>query len=520
VLLSDVPHSKNTIDALWSRDPKEVKEEDYFEFYKYIANAVDDPLDVYHFRADAPIDIKALFFIPSFHTEKYGMERMTPGVSLYSRKVLIEANSPDILPEWLRFIKGVVDSEDLPLAISREKTQDSALIQKLRKTITRKFIAHLSKMLKDDRSKYIDEFYKEYAFFLKEGICQDYEFQSQLSKLLFFETAKDATLVSLDEYVARMTPEQKDIYYLVAPNRAAALASPYLEAFNQAGVDVLVLYTAIEDFVMANLTEFEGRKLVSVEKGDINLSELKKVSRSKDLKGEDSSVTTDVKDLDDEKDAKSDIYVSEQALSPTESIDFCQWFKRTVGENKVSSCTSTDRLTSFPAIVTDNESGAMRRMMRLVDTSSGNRDLIPLPKQHVEINAKHPIIVGIYQLSQTEPTLAKVLAEQIYDNCLVAAGLLDDSRTMLPRLNDILMCVVKGAQSANDSSDSSDSDDDDAKNTEASGPVKGQGTVMEEAVIVSETVPNPNPPDASATSSPSAEESSTAEKKKNDTIIL
>ena len=138
----------NTVEAVWARDPKEVDDETYTEFYKYIANAIDDPLDVLHFRADAPLEVRALLFVPSFHSEKYGMERMEPGVSLYSRKVLIEHKSPDILPDWMRFVKGVVDSEDLPLSISREKAQDTALIGKLKKALTRRFLSQLEKMAK------------------------------------------------------------------------------------------------------------------------------------------------------------------------------------------------------------------------------------------------------------------------------------------------------------------------------------------------------------------------------------
>ena len=138
----------NTMEAVWAKDPKEVSEETYSAFYKFVARAFDEPLDTLHFRADAPLEIKALFYIPSFHSEKYGMGRMEPGVSLYSRKVLIEQKSADILPEWMRFVKGVVDSEDLPLSISREKPQDSALITKLRKALTRKFISHLTTMQK------------------------------------------------------------------------------------------------------------------------------------------------------------------------------------------------------------------------------------------------------------------------------------------------------------------------------------------------------------------------------------
>lgn len=138
----------NTVQAVWGMDPREVEYDTYVEFYKYIAQAIDDPLDILHFRAEAPLDVQALLFIPSFHSEKYGMERMQPGVSLYSRKVLIESKSPDILPDWMRFVKGVVDSEDLPLAISREKPQDTALILKLRKALTRKFLSQLEKMAK------------------------------------------------------------------------------------------------------------------------------------------------------------------------------------------------------------------------------------------------------------------------------------------------------------------------------------------------------------------------------------
>jgi TNF receptor-associated protein 1 len=138
----------NTMDAIWLQDPKSVEEEKHSEFYKYVSHMHDEPLSTIHFRVDAPLDIKALFYIPSFHQEKYGMGRMESGVSLYSRKILIEAKCLDILPEWCRFIKGVVDSEDLPLSISREKPQDSALVGKMRKALTRKIISHLTTMMK------------------------------------------------------------------------------------------------------------------------------------------------------------------------------------------------------------------------------------------------------------------------------------------------------------------------------------------------------------------------------------
>lgn len=416
----------NTVNAIWADDPRTVTDEQYSEFYKYIANAFDEPMEKLHYRADAPLDIKALFFVPSFHQEKYGMGRMEPSVSLYSRKVLIEAKSPNILPDWLRFIKGVVDSEDLPLSVSREKAQDSALIAKLKKALTRKFINHLSTMARKNSDKYKGEFYKEYGFFLKEGVCQDYEFQEPLSKLLYYETSKtkDGEISSLDEYVSRCTPEQKDIYYICAPSRELALQSPYLEAFQRAGREVIFVYSAIDDFVMANLEKFQGRKIISVEKGGIDL-------------GDDN----DKEEANDE--GQSDGKVK---LSQKEADEFCAWFQVTL-KDKVSSCRVTNRLASSPAVVTDNESGAMRRMMQLVETQEGPSGAMALPKQQVEINPKHPIIAGLFNMREKEPDLAKVLAEQIFDNCLIAAGLLDDGRSMLGRLNDIMSHVVKDAKS-------------------------------------------------------------------------
>ncbi|KAL3916884.1 MAG: hypothetical protein SGARI_007853, partial [Bacillariaceae sp.] len=247
-----------------------------------------------------------------------------------------------------------------------------------------------------DPEKYMKEFYPEYNHFLKEGVCQDFEFQSTLAKLLRFETNKNTTrdLVSLDEYIGNLRPEQDQIYYLTAPTREAAAMSPYLEAFERANLEVIFVYTAIDDFVMANLGTYEGRQLVSVEKSDIDLSKFDTEAKKDDDKKED----------DEKDDSNKD---SDTKLSSTEAMDVCMWFKDALGENKVGSCRPSSRLVSSPAIVTDNESGLMRRMMRMVDTSDGTRDTMPLPRQNVEINPSHPIIVGLYNIKDKEPVLAK-----------------------------------------------------------------------------------------------------------------
>jgi len=449
----------NTMEAIWAQDPKSITKEKYTEFYKYVANAFDEPLDYLHYVVDAPLELKALLFIPSFHGEKYGMGRMEASVSLYSRKVLIEsASSAKILPDWLRFVKGVVDSEDLPLSISRETTQDSALVQKIKKALTRKIINHLQTMAKKKPDKYQKEFYKEYAFFLKEGVCQDYEWQEPLSKLLYFDTSKATKekLTSLEDYVSNCTPEQKDIYYICAPNRTLALQSPYMETFDKANIEVIFLYTPIDEFVMTNLGKFQNRTITSVEKGDIDLG------TNKD---------------DETKDETKDESTTSVKLSDTEADEFCAWFQVTLND-KVSSCKVTNRLTSSPAVVTNNESGAMRKMMQYVETQ-GVLDAMPsLPKQTVEINVEHDLITGLNTLRVTQPELAQVCAEQIYDNCLVAAGLLDDGRSMLGRLNDILLRVVKDGSSVTDANDSNTND-----NTTSSSTKQDTATKEEEEKV-------------------------------------
>jgi HSP90 family molecular chaperone len=180
----------NTVRALWTEDKKDITDEAYKEFYRFIANAYDDPCYRLHFRTDAPLDLKVLFFIPSFHGEKFGMSRLEPGVSLYSRKVLIESKCGRILPDWMRFIKGVVDSEDLPLSISREKAQDTALLKRIERVLVRKVLKFLEDEARKNPETYKDKFFKEFGYFLKEGICHDFENAPRIAKLLYYESSR------------------------------------------------------------------------------------------------------------------------------------------------------------------------------------------------------------------------------------------------------------------------------------------------------------------------------------------
>lgn len=207
-----------------------------------------------------------------------------------------------------------------------------------------------------------------------------------------------------------------------------------MEGFDKAGREVVFVYTAIDDFVMANLKKYEDRELVGADRSGIDLGggDGKKDGDEKKVEGEDEE--------GDESGA-----AGKTKLTDSQAAQFCSWFRSALPD-KVAHCKTTDRLASSPAVITDGESGAVRRMMRMVETQDGGLSPteMPLPKQTLEVNPNHEIIVGLNELRNSDPTLAKVLAEQILDNCLVAAGLLDDGRTMLPRLNDLMLCIIKG----------------------------------------------------------------------------
>lgn len=419
----------NTVPALWTQSPSQVTDEQYDEFFKFVSHQYDKYTYKLHFKTDAPLDLKTLFYVPKHHSEKYGMGRMEPGVNLYSRKVLIESKPKDLLPDWMRFVKGVVDSEDLPLSLSREKPQDSQLLRRIRDVLVRKLLRFLS----DEQKNHPDtfkSFYEEYHMFLKEGLCSDAKYMELLSKLLLYETSETepGTLSSFDEYIARCPPEQKEVYYLVAPSRSAALASPYFETFRKHGKEVLLLYNSIDEFVMTNLKAYAGRNLVSAEASTIDFGE------EKEKKDEE-------KGKEEEKDKEES-----GRLTEAEAKDLCDYLSLVLG-SKVRTVKVTHRLSSSPAIVTDHESGSLRRMMRLVEQANAGKGIeaSELPPQQLEINPSHPLIVQLYAMKDRAPKTADLVAQQLFDNTLVAAGLVDDARSMLSRLQELLIQTLKHA---------------------------------------------------------------------------
>jgi TNF receptor-associated protein 1 len=459
------------VQAIWAMSKAEVTEEQYTEFYKYKSNDFEPPLYRLHFESDAPIAMKALLYVGSTHEEKYGMGRIKPGVDLYSRKVLIEAHS-GIIPDWLRFLHGVVDSEDIPLNISRETMQDSALVRRLRSVLTRRALRFLDAEARRDPAAFNSKFFAEFGNFLKEGAVTDAAYSADIAKLLRFESSAlpAGTLTSFDDYISRCPPGQNAVYYLVAPHRGIAEASPYMEAFRGArkgtapaaaaaaggteahpdDVEVLFLYSPIDDFVMNNLREFNGRKLVTAEAAELDPAALKGAAAGAAAKkeGEDAAAAAAGTDGAAGKEASAAAATGASAsLTPAQVDELGAWLLKALPK-RLGKVRATTRLRNSPAVVTDHESAALRRMMRMVEQTAGKdaeavrAEAHMLPKQTLEINPAHPVVTRLFAIREAQPELALVVAEQIVDNALVAAGLVDDARTMLPRLNAILERVL------------------------------------------------------------------------------
>ena len=265
----------NTVDAIWLRSKSEIKDEEYEEFYKFQSNDYDSPLMRLHFSADAPLEINSLLFVPKRNMEKMGMFRSENKVALHCRKVLIDAEPKSLFPEWLRFLKGVVDSSDIPLNVSRETMQDSELLKKLGQVLTKRFLRFLNEQAKKEEDTFL-EFWKEYGVLLKEGVATDFTYKDDLAKLLRFEStaAEDGKLTGLETYIDRMAADQKDILFLYGKNRKAIESGPYLEALQARGYEVLLLTEPVDEYVMQSLREFKEKKIISADSDELKLDKL------------------------------------------------------------------------------------------------------------------------------------------------------------------------------------------------------------------------------------------------------
>jgi TNF receptor-associated protein 1 len=394
----------NTVDALWTKNKNEITDDQYNEFYKFVANAFDEPIYRLHFSSDAPLNINTLLFVPQENLEQFGFGRMEPGVNLYCKKVLIQEKSVAILPEWLRFLRGVLDSEELPLNISRETMQDSALIGKLNKVVTTRFLKFLEGQITSDPEKY-KIFWEKFNLFLKEGAANDFTHRNDLLKLLQYESSdtQSGELITLNQYVARMREGQNAIYYVNGPSREVIESGPYLEIFRDKGFEVIYTYAAIDDYIFGSIGEFDGKRLVSADEANLDLIDKEHIERS------------------------------QEALSEDEVTALTSWIKDVLG-SKVTEVRESKRLVDSPAVVlSPYGTNSMQRMMQMM-----NKDINNVGPSVLEINASHKMIKQLNASMQNEDAFAKTAAEQIFENAQIAAGLILDPRGMVTRLNEIL----------------------------------------------------------------------------------
>ena len=403
----------NTISALW-REPKfQITGEQYAEFYKFLTYDSEDPFDTLHTSVDAPVQFNALMFVPKHGDDPFGMNRENRGLDLYVRRVLIEKQNKDLLPEYLGFIKGVVDTEDLPLNISRETLQDNLLMRKISSTLVKQVLDHLAKMAKDDEERYA-EFWRTHGLLFKAGYM-DFLNKDKFAGLVRFNSSHhdDAKgLTSLTDYVSRAKENQKEIYYAYGPSREALALSPHLEVFRRKGIEVLYLFEPIDEFVMDALRDFEECALTSAEHAD-----MAKLDQFPDLEAQEKPEA-----LSDEQQSTLDKLLSR--------------IKDVLGD-AVTEVKASTRLTKSPVCLANpdgNVTSSMDKIMRVVtkDTS--------IPKKVLEVNPDHPLVrnmLTIYQRDENDPFIDQA-ANQLFESALLLEGYLTDPHALVGRVQELL----------------------------------------------------------------------------------
>ena len=395
----------NTVDAIWMRSKKDITDEEYEEFYKFQSNDYEAPLMRMHFSADAPLEINSLLFVPKRNMEKMGLFRNENKVALHCRKVLIEEEPKGLFPEWLRFLKGVVDSSDLPLNVSRETMQDSELLRKLNQVLTKRFLRFLNEQSQKEEETYLT-FWNEFGVLIKEGAATDFTYKEDLAKLLRFEsTALDAgKLTGLDNYMDRMASDQEEILFLFGKSRESIEAGPYLEALKARGLEVLLCTEPVDEYVMQTIREYKEKKILSADSDEVKLEKIDQEEEGESL-------------------GKKDI----KAL--------CKWLKESL-DDKVSDVETGDRLIESPVCIVGGDAmggASARRVMKMMQGPEGGMPGMPTPSVKLQINPKNSIIRGLSELKDKDEPTAKLVANQLLDNALASANLLDDPREMIAR---------------------------------------------------------------------------------------
>jgi len=401
----------NDATALWTRSRSEVTDEEYIEFYKHVSHDFEDPLSWTHNKVEGKLEYNSLLYVPKKAPFDMWNREASRGLKLYVQRTFIMDDAEQFLPLYLRFIKGVIDSNDLSLNVSREILQQDPAVDSMKSAVTKRVLDTLSKIAKNDSEKY-QLFWDQFGQVLKEGPAEDFSNKEKIAKLLRFastHTNSDVQSNSLEDYVGRMKEGQDKIYYVAAENFTTGSNSPHLEVFRKKDIEVLVFYDRIDEWLMGHMMDFDGKQFQDVGKGELNLG---------DLEGE-----------DDKK---------EKEKLETENKDLIERVKKVLGE-KIDSVRVTNRLTDSPACLVVGEDDMGAQMRRIMEQAG---QAMPESKPILELNRQHSLVKKLDQESDEDrfADLVDILFDQ---STLAEGGQLDDPAAYVHRLNKLILDLSK-----------------------------------------------------------------------------
>jgi len=401
----------NTVEALWRKSESEVKEKELNEFYKFVTNDYEDPLAHVHLSIEsAKVNFKALVFIPNSAPYDFMRNQNVKALHLYSNRVLIQRDCNDLLPEYLSFVKGVVDTSDLPLNISREVTQSSAVMSEMKSVLTQKILAMLKRLANKENEKYL-HFFKTFGPLFKTGLNQDFSNRDKIIELLRFESSslKAGEFTSLKEYVARMKGEQKEIYYVSGENRDIIDKNPNLEYFKKKEIEVLYLVDPIDVLVVPSINEYEKKSIKSIEKADIDLMPEDKIDKPED----------------------------------NLSKDLLSLFK-TVLKDKVADVVASKRLVESAVTLVSGKDGMDPQMEKLMKVMNKGMAM-PTNVKTLEVNTSHPLVANLskmYIIDNKNPLLEKSIL-QLFESALLLEGNLPSNADFIKRMVELMSEATK-----------------------------------------------------------------------------
>lgn len=408
---SEEDETVNQASALWVRPKNEITDEEYNEFYKHVGHDFEDPLARTHNRVEGNYEYTSLLYIPSRAPFDLWDRNARHGIKLYVKRIFIMDDAEQLMPTYLRFVRGVVDSSDLPLNVSREILQQNKAVDNLRAGSVKKILSLLEDMAKNDKEKYAT-FWKAFGNVLKEGPGEDFANKDKIAGLLRFSSTHDdheGQAVSLADYIGRMREGQDSIYYITADSFAAAKNSPHLEIFRKKSIEVILLHDRVDEWMVGSLNEFDGKKIESVTKGELDLGK-----------------------LDGEQEKK------EKEKSSKEFGSVIKQIKDVLGD-KVKDVRTTHRLTSSPACLVKEEYDMSGNLERILQQAGQN---IPQSKPIFELNPEHPLVTRLKD--ETDDDRFKELTLVLFDQALLSeGGQLEDPATFVKRFNELLLSLAK-----------------------------------------------------------------------------